>query len=189
LVQSKEERYAKAKETRDKPENKKKLKEYHSREDIKARRREQGLSPDTIINAKQYRDRSDVKAKQKARTQTLEYKSKKNAKEKIKNNKERLRVIKYYSLKLSMSDTPCCKCCGENFHVDFLALDHIAGRKKMNTEPKLLDKGYSSKLRGKGLHSWIIKNNFPEGFQILCSNCNFAKGMTKNNNVCPHEKT
>ena len=188
VVQSKEERYAKAKETRDKPENKTKQKEYNSREDVKARRKERGLSSDTMIKQKQYRNRSDVKEKHKARTQTTEYKVKKNTNERIKNNKERLDVLKYYSLELSMSDIPCCKCCGENFHVDFLALDHIAGRRTMNSEQKLLDKGYSSKLRGKGLNSWIIKNDFPEGFQVLCTNCNFAKGMKKNKNLCPHEK-
>ena len=47
--------------------------------------------------------------------------------------------------------------------------------------------GYSSKLESMTLQKWIIDNHFPEGFQILCQNCNFAKGMTKNNNKCPHE--
>ena len=27
------------------------------------------------------------------------------------------------------------------------------------------------------------KNNYPEGFQVLCSNCNFAKGKYGS---CPH---
>ena len=30
-----------------------------------------------------------------------------------------------------------------------------------------------------------IKNNFPKGFQILCHNCNIAKGHY---GKCPHEK-
>jgi len=33
---------------------------------------------------------------------------------------------------------------------------------------------------------WLIKNNFPEGFQILCANCNHGKRM--NNGICPHEE-
>ena len=45
--------------------------------------------------------------------------------------------------------------------------------------------GYSSKLAGVGLHKWMIKNDYPKGFQILCHSCNFTKGMKKNNNECP----
>ena len=71
---------------------------------------------------------------------------------------------------------------------DFLAIDHIAGRTQMDSEPKLVKLGYSSKLEGSSLQKWIIKNNFPEGFQILCQNCNFSKGKKKNNNKCVHEK-
>ena len=58
----------------------------------------------------------------------------------------------------------------------------------MDLEPELKKLKYSSKLRAQNLHRWIILNNFPDGFQILCTNCNFAKGMKKNNNKCPHEK-
>ena len=57
----------------------------------------------------------------------------------------------------------------------------------MDSIPELVKLGYSSKLQGGDLHNWIIKNNFPDYFQILCQNCNFAKGMKKNNNKCPHE--
>jgi hypothetical protein len=32
----------------------------------------------------------------------------------------------------------------------------------------------------------IYENDLPEGFQILCWNCNFAKGKSKDNK-CPHE--
>jgi hypothetical protein len=71
--------------------------------------------------------------------------------------------------------------------MDFLALDHIAGRRQMDSEPELIKLGYSSKLESHALVNWIIRNNFPEGFQILCHNCNTAKGMKKNDNICPHE--
>ena len=55
----------------------------------------------------------------------------------------------------------------------------------MESEPELVNLGYSSKLDGTVLNLWIIKHNFPKGFQILCKNCNQAKGMKKNNNECP----
>jgi hypothetical protein len=37
------------------------------------------------------------------------------------------------------------------------------------------------------LINWIIENNYPDGFQILCHNCNVAKGLIGNNNTCTHE--
>jgi len=66
-----------------------------------------------------------------------------------------------------------CACCGED-EVAFLTTDHInndgaAHRRSINRRP---------------LYRWIVKNGFPEGFQILCWNCNCAKGRV---GVCPHE--
>ncbi len=67
-----------------------------------------------------------------------------------------------------------CKCCGETASV-FLTIDHINNdgadhRRKIG--------------RGDALYYWLIKNNFPEGFQTLCRNCNWAKRF----DVCPHQK-
>ena len=50
----------------------------------------------------------------------------------------------------------------------------------MDSESKLVKLGYSSSKRGQVLRNWIIKNNFPKGFQVLCHNCNYAKGIEKN---------
>lgn len=58
----------------------------------------------------------------------------------------------------------------------------------MDSEPELVKLGYSSKLDSHELNHWIIRNDFPDGFQVLCHNCNFAKGKKGNNNMCPHEK-
>jgi hypothetical protein len=97
----------------------------------------------------------------------------------------RVKVLQYYSKVLSNSDVPCCNCCGKNNFIGFLALDHILGRKQMDSEPELIKLGYTSKLNNQTLMKWIIKNNFPEGFQILCHNCNMAKGFY---GTCPHER-
>ena len=67
----------------------------------------------------------------------------------------------------------------------FLNLDHIAGRNEMDTEPELTKLGYSSKQKGNVLFKWVIENHCPEGFQVLCSNCNSAKAYPKNKNECP----
>jgi hypothetical protein len=32
---------------------------------------------------------------------------------------------------------------------------------------------------------WLVQHNFPTGFQILCMNCNFAKGKL---GTCPHQE-
>lgn len=70
-----------------------------------------------------------------------------------------------------------CSCCGEK-EKKFLTIDHINGggtkhRKETNGG-------------GRTTYRWIIKNNFPEGFRVLCMNCNFGAGQ--NNGVCPHEE-
>ncbi len=106
------------------------------------------------------------------------------AKGKERRDDRRLKILQYYSKRLSKSNIPCCRCCGEKSHVDFLAIDHIAGRKEMDSEPELVELGYSSSKKVEVLGNWIKKNNFPKGFQVLCHNCNFAKGKL---GQCPHQ--
>ena len=62
----------------------------------------------------------------------------------------------------------------------------------MNAEPELVKLNYSSKWNTHVLSRWIVENNYlldlkKDYFQILCHNCNFTKGMKKNNNKCSHE--
>ena len=51
----------------------------------------------------------------------------------------------------------------------------------MDTIPELVKIGYSSEFKSTQLIDWIIKKNYlkdlqTEYFQILCHNCNAAKG-------------
>lgn len=64
-----------------------------------------------------------------------------------------------------------CACCGEN-EFEFLTVDHINNDGNI-TRHKL------------NLYGWLIRNNFPEGFQILCYNCNCARGAV---GFCPHQQ-
>jgi hypothetical protein len=64
-----------------------------------------------------------------------------------------------------------CNCCGEAGK-DFLQIDHVNGNGSDHRKTWTGD-----------LATWVVKNNFPEDFQILCANCNFAK---KKGVVCPH---
>jgi len=80
---------------------------------------------------------------------------------------QRLKVILYYGGK--------CKCCGEH-RVPFLGIEHInGGGRKHRIE---LQK------KGQYVHDWIIKNNYPKEFTILCHNCNASKGYY---GFCPHQ--
>jgi len=150
---------------RAKPENVKKEKERQSSTHYKE-------------IAKKRREIPEIKLKLKEREQRPEYRAKKR-----KDYEEiRLKVLHYYSKRLSKSEIPCCNCCGLNSHILFLAIDHIAGKHKMDSELRLVKLGYSSKI--KKLAEWILRNGYPKGFQILCHSCNHAKGHSKNNK-CP----
>jgi len=173
-----------------KPEAKAKAKERNQRPEIKARDKVRKSTPEYKIKRKKYRDKPENKKRAKA-YQALE---KTLTNKKIARAKIRYDIFSTYSKLHSNSDIPCCRCCGENNHLDFLNLDHIQGREKMDSIKELTDLGYSSETKSEKLLSWVRKHNCllnleTDYFQILCSNCNFAKGMPKNNNKCPHEKT
>jgi hypothetical protein len=198
LVQTKEEIKAKAREYSQRPEVKAKRKEYSQRYEVKAKREVQRQDPETKAKKKSYdiTYKKTPKAKAYEKSRLLDPKRRAYQKElhsrpevrtKIKEYKDniRIQVLQTYSKRLSDSDIPCCICCGKNSHHDFLAIDHIAGRKQMDFMPELVKIRYSSKLLNHTLFSWIIENDFPNGFQILCANCNFAKGIKNNNNQCP----
>lgn len=81
----------------------------------------------------------------------------------------RKQTLSHYS-----GGSPVCKCCGES-NWKFLAFDHIngGGRKHILS------------INGYKLGQWLRKNEYPDGFQILCHNCNMAKGIY---GICPHKK-
>lgn len=91
--------------------------------------------------------------------------------------KRRRLVLQFYG-----GNLPQCACCGERTY-EFLALDHINGGGKKHRK-ELQKAGFG--LSGYSLYSWIKKNDFPEGFQVLCHNCNQAKGYY---GICPHKFT
>ena len=69
-----------------------------------------------------------------------------------------------------------CKGCGEdNFY--FLTVDHV------NNDGAAYRKKLGHKHMGIALYRWLIDNNFPKEFQILCWNCNCGKRFLTD---CPH---
>lgn len=81
-------------------------------------------------------------------------------------DKMRRLVMEHYGKK--------CVCCGED-NIKFLSVDHINGGGAK----------HRIKIHGK-INFWLIKNNYPRGFQILCFNCNW--GRYNNGGICPHKE-
>jgi hypothetical protein len=57
----------------------------------------------------------------------------------------------------------CCQECGID-KLEFLTIDHINN-----------DGAEHRREIGPDIYPWLENNNFPEGFQILCFNCNYMK--------------
>ena len=82
--------------------------------------------------------------------------------------KQKLTIIQHYGGK--------CMFCGETDMI-VLSIDHIDGDGTKHRK----------QLRNQGtiLYRWLIKNNYPTGFQVLCFNCNFRKYL--NGGICPNK--
>jgi hypothetical protein len=90
--------------------------------------------------------------------------------------KARMEVLIHYS-----GDPPSCACCGETEYA-FLTLDHVNGDGAAHRRrERITSRGVVG--GGTRLVAWIRRNNYPEGFRVLCANCNGALGFY---GYCPH---
>lgn len=67
-----------------------------------------------------------------------------------------------------------CDCCGIN-DIEYLTIEHKNGKKHTKHNPK---------IGGLKLWIWLKNNNYPKDFEVLCYNCNSAKGFY---GQCPHQ--
>src|SRR3990167_9620871 len=74
-----------------------------------------------------------------------------------------------------------CVCCGE-VEQTMLTIDHI--NNDGNKHRNLLNGGRGRKA-SVDLYHWLKKNNYPDGFQVLCYNCNMSKH--RNKGICSHK--
>lgn len=58
----------------------------------------------------------------------------------------------------------CRDCCEDD--IDVLVIEHIYGKGRQHRK-QLNVRG------GIPFYNWLIKNNFPEGYSLLCHNCNW----------------
>lgn len=71
-----------------------------------------------------------------------------------------------------------CSCCGES-HFEFLEIDHVGGWGKDHRDAS------GRRTSGIKLLNFIIKENFPPTFRLLCGSCHLSISY---NGYCPHEK-
>lgn len=127
-----------------------KRKEYAliHQDEIKARRRKYKESGRKNEVAATWREKNRGKLRQRAREyrQALKYE-----------------VLSYYSVE----DEPVCEFClkrGERVtNINLLTIDHI--KNDGNEHRKKVGSGHF-------LYRWLKRNNFPDGFRVLCFGCN-----------------
>ena len=170
-LEVKEYRREYSKEYRKRPEARKRAKEHRQKPEIREKNR---------LRAKVYYQKSGVKERMRAyyrkpkqRKYRKEYAQRPHTKELVRKyhaNRRKV-VLEYYG------GVPTkCACCGES-RIEFLSIDHInGGGSKHRKELKIF---------GIRFNDWLIKNNYPEGYRILCHNCNQSLGFY---GYCPHER-
>lgn len=73
-----------------------------------------------------------------------------------------------------------CACCGEDAP-EFLAIDHVNGDGAAHRRE--ISGGKGRRGAGTPTYRWLKKSGYPEGFRVLCHNCNIAIGFY---GACPH---
>ena len=84
--------------------------------------------------------------------------------------KEKVRLEKQKVLTHYGGGECACVRCGES-RLTCLSIDHIHGGGSQHR-----------KNRPKRFYKWLIDNNYPEGFQTLCMNCQWVKRFERNEN-------
>ena len=68
-----------------------------------------------------------------------------------------------------------CRWCGQG-DIDVLTIDHVHnnGGKHLRKYPNCI-----SKVTGYKLYLWLCKHDYPNGYQVLCLNCNLKKELLR----------
>jgi hypothetical protein len=69
-----------------------------------------------------------------------------------------------------------CACCGSTQEP---TIDHVAGDGREHRELLARALGTDASLTGQRFYRWLIANDFPEGYQVLCVPCNASKGTAE----------
>jgi hypothetical protein len=101
----------------------------------------------------------------------------------VKNNRQKVSTSKQQTIINRRNEAltkyggkhPACTCCGEQDN-ESLCIDHVRGggnahRRSIN------------RLAGYAFYVWLKQNKYPDGFRVLCLNCNDAIALF---GCCPH---
>jgi hypothetical protein len=147
--------------------------EFHKKS-LKGKIRAYCKSCENEINRKRYwNNRSNELIRSKKYREFHRNEARKYSKKYIRQLREE--VLTHYG-----GNPPKCQCKGCNeSNILFLTIDHV---KNDGAEHRKQIK-YSGGWR---FYFWLKKNNFPEGYRVLCYNCNCGK--QRNDGICPHIK-
>ena len=168
-------------------------KKYHekNKEKIAIYNKKYNSKPEIIAREKNRKKQYHIKNREKiiARATLWNKQNKEQYNSRIrKNNKsQKYRVLTHYSKKQSNSDVPCCSCCGENEFLIFLTIDHVRGRKYSDDYINTTEKKARNAITGKVMYDKLEKQNFPNGYRVLCWNCNSARDKQPDK-ICPHQR-
>lgn len=70
-----------------------------------------------------------------------------------------------------------CACCGSQ---DRLQLDHVDGNGHEHRQKLAREWGWKDarQISSTNMYRWLLRNNFPDGFQLLCLPCNDSKARS-----------
>lgn len=129
---------------------------------------------------KQWREKNKVRLRQKAREyykenrrKLIKYSKDYRKKYPLRSKKWDKQTVTNRKLKVfnAYGGSKCSICGIDDF--DVLTVDHInCGGTKHRKSFKNYD--------GQAIYRWLIKNDFPEGFRILCRNCNWKEHLRLN---------
>jgi len=122
-----------------------------------------------LVNSPEYKQY--MKEYSKKYRQNEEYKARKNQKTRAFRAALRLEILSHYS-----NGSLICSCCGFG-DVRALDLDHIKNeggdhRKKIGRRGATYD-----------IYAELKGNGFPDGYQVLCRNCNWIKELERRKNA------
>jgi len=84
--------------------------------------------------------------------------------------KAKLSILRHYSGR----EQPKCAHCGIE-DIDVLCLDHILDNGKEERHSLGQGSGYK-------FYRWLKRNDYPNGYQVLCANCNLKKEIERQRN-------
>ena len=161
---------------------KKRLEEYLQRPEVKKRNKENSKKysqmPQRKQYIKEYYQQTEVKEHLKEyqqRPEAIEY-------QKEYSKKIRIEVLTHYGNGELRCVNPNCLVSGGCTDIRALQLDHINGGGCKHRR----------EIRGSGginLYRWLQENNYPEGYQTLCANCNWIKKVVNKENKIIYKNT